>query len=224
MPSIIVECPHCGADRVGFDLAAQQQRPTLITLRGGERFRMWDVLATCSKCEEAIIAVFSQNEYADARSPKSPTECKSDPENWGFSLVYVLPPPQPSRVPEHLPELLPNIFLQASNALKRGDWDASGAMSRKTIDVATKDLMQNEARQIRDLGPRIDALAKAGRLTEDLRQWAQHVRLGGNDAAHDEDPFTKAEAEELLDFTELFLTYVYTLPGRLKEKMKPHPS
>jgi Domain of unknown function (DUF4145) len=32
-------------------------------------------------------------------------------------------------------------------------------------------------------------------------QWAHHVRLEGNDAAHDEDPFTKDEAEELLDFT-----------------------
>jgi hypothetical protein len=29
---------------------------------------------------------------------------------------------------------------------------------------------------------------------------------------HDEDPFTQAEAEELLGFVELYLTYVYTLP------------
>jgi hypothetical protein len=32
------------------------------------------------------------------------------------------------------------------------------------------------------------------------------VRLGGNDAAHDEDPFTQAEAKELLGFVELYLT------------------
>jgi Domain of unknown function (DUF4145) len=80
--------------------------------------------------------------------------------------------------------------------------------------------MRDVAGQHRNLGPRIDALAKAGRLTNDLQKWAHHVRLEGNDAAHDEDPFTGPEAEELLDFTELFLTYVYSLPGRLKDKMK----
>ena len=29
-------------------------------------------------------------------------------------------------------------------------------------------------------------------------------------------PITKEEAEELLDFVELYLTYVYTLPERLR--------
>jgi Domain of unknown function (DUF4145) len=95
-------------------------------------------------------------------------------------------------------------------------------MSRKTVDAATKDLMKDQAKQIRDLAPRIDALATAGKLTEDLRAWAHQIRLDGNNAVHDEKPFTKEEAEELLDFTELFLTYVYTLPGRLAAKKKPH--
>ncbi len=30
--------------------------------------------------------------------------------------------------------------------------------------------------------------------------------------------FTNKETDELLDFAELYLTYVYTLPGRLKER------
>jgi hypothetical protein len=62
---------------------------------------------------------------------------------------------------------LPNIFAQAENALKRGLYDASGAMSRKTVDVATKLLIKEVAKQVRDLAPRIDALAKHGKLTED---------------------------------------------------------
>ncbi len=44
------------------------------------------------------------------------------------------------------------------------------------------------------------------------------MRLGGNEAAHDEDPYTQEEAEELLSFAELYLTYVYSLPGRLKAR------
>ena len=79
-----------------------------------------------------------------------------------------------------------------------------------------------EPRMPRDMAPRIDALATKGVITQDLREWAHQIRLDGNDAVHDEDPFKKEEAEELLDFTELFLTYVYTLPGRLAAKKRPH--
>ena len=68
----------------------------------------------------------------------------------------------------------------------------------------------------------IEALAEKGSLTPDLKAWAHEVRLGGADAAHDLDPFKKEEAQELLDFAELYLTYVYTLPARLKERREAH--
>jgi hypothetical protein len=218
MPSIVAECPYCGAEKVGFYIIGQYERQGVVVVHH-DRLRFWDELAVCTKCERGVIAVYA---HTDTLPPKhsSPQMCPSDPENWGYKLVEVLPRPRPSRAPDHLPDPLPNIFLQAANALKRGDWDASGAMSRKTVDVATKLLMKDVAKQVRDLAPRIDALAERGKLTEDLRQWAHHVRLDGNDASHDEDPFTKDEAEELANFTELFLTYVYSLPGRMKDKMK----
>jgi hypothetical protein len=218
MPSFNAECPHCAAENVGFLIVAEQERPSLAETNSG-RFIFWDAMATCTTCEWAVIAIYSHI-APGARKKNTPQACPSDPENFGFKLMEVLPHPRPSQAPDHLPEPLPNFFLQAENALKRGYWDASGAMSRKTLDVATKLLMKDAEKQVGNLGPRIDTLAARGKLTEDLRQWAHHVRLEGNDAAHDEDPFTKDEAEELLDFTELFLTYVFSLPGRMKDKMK----
>ena len=221
MPSIILPCPHCGAESVGFYIASDRMRPSTVNSYHVPH-RVWDDLAICTKCEHAVIVVYALSE-SDVARQSSPAQCPSDPENWGFKLIDVLPRPRPSRAPEHLPDPLPNIFVQAANALKRGDWDASGAMSRKTLDVSTKLLMKDAAKPVGNLGPRIDALAKQGKLTEDLQQWAHHIRMDGNDASHDEDPFTKDEAEELLDFTELFLTYVFTLPGRMKDKMKSPP-
>jgi len=35
---------------------------------------------------------------------------------------------------------------------------------------------------------------------------------------HDPAPYSKNEAEELVDFAELYLTYVYTLPKRLADR------
>jgi hypothetical protein len=96
--------------------------------------------------------------------------------------------------------------------------NASGAMSRKVIDVSTQQLLGDEGKKYGNIRDRIDVLAEKNALTPDLKDWAHEVRLGGNDAAHDKDPYSKEEAEELLDFTELYLTYVYTLPGRLNER------
>jgi hypothetical protein len=91
-------------------------------------------------------------------------------------------------------------------------------MSRKVVDVSTQQLLGEESKKYGSIKARIDALAKNGTITPDLGKWAHEVRLGGNEAAHDEAPYLQPEAEELLDFAELYLTYVYTLPRRLEER------
>lgn len=95
-------------------------------------------------------------------------------------------------------------------------------MSRKVVDVSLQQhsiaTFGEDAKKYKTIFDRIEALAAQNVLTPDLKDWAHQVRLGGADAAHDADPFTPAEAGELLDFAELYLTYVYSLPGRLKER------
>jgi hypothetical protein len=91
-------------------------------------------------------------------------------------------------------------------------------MSRKVVDVSSQQLLGQDSKKYGNIRDRIDALAERKLLTPDLQDWAHQVRLGGNDAAHDEDPYTIEEASELLGFAELYLTYVYTLPGRLKTR------
>ena len=86
------------------------------------------------------------------------------------------------------------------------------------MDVSTQQLLGEKSKDFKNIYDRIEALASGGRLTPDLRDWAHQLRLGGADAAHDLDPFTQEEADELLGFAELYLTYVYTLPERLKER------
>jgi hypothetical protein len=55
-----------------------------------------------------------------------------------------------------------------------------------------------------------------GRITADIRQWADHVRIVGNEALHDPDDFTESDAKSLRYFTEMFLRYVFELPGKVK--------
>ncbi|MBI4968850.1 MAG: DUF4145 domain-containing protein [Rhodospirillales bacterium] len=98
----------------------------------------------------------------------------------------------------------------------RGNWDACGMAGRKALDLATKHLDQSLADT--KLVGRIDALAEAHRITPDLKEWAHEVRRLGNDAAHEDDPFSKDDAEALIKFTRTFLEYAFTLPGSLAKR------
>jgi hypothetical protein len=91
-------------------------------------------------------------------------------------------------------------------------------MSRKVLDVSTQKLLGEDAKKFSTIQKRIDELASRHALTPDLQEWAHVVRLEGNDASHDEDPYTQEEADELLSFVDLYLTYVYTMPGKLKAR------
>ena len=66
------------------------------------------------------------------------------------------------------------------------------------------------------LKKRIEAAAADYKLTPELAEWAHQIRDLGNDAAHEEDPFSEREAREIAAFTDLLLQYVFTLPGTLQ--------
>jgi hypothetical protein len=215
MPSLVLECPHCGAEKMAFTLMCEiaATTPPAMTAR-------YRTLLICGGCEEAVIGVFDRQIVTNSypQHGLTPASCQSDPRRNQWQLTAIYPKPEPSKCPPHTPDDLKRIFLQASDSLKRNAPDASGAMSRKVVDVSTQMLLGEKSKDYRTIYDRIEALADKGTLTPDLRDWAHEVRLGGNDAAHDLDPFQKEEAEELLDFAELYLTYVYTLPNRLKER------
>ena len=211
MPSMILECPHCGAEKIGFTLAAEVLGVEKTSL-GYSRYR---VLLICSNCEDAVVAVIDYGRHAVGHSPMG---CGSNPVQNGWKLRRVYPTPKPSSCPRLTPDDLKRLYVQADNAFKRGDADASGTMSRKVVDVSTQQLLKEKSKDYENIFQRIEALAEQGKLTDELKDWAHQIRIGGADAAHDLDPYTDEEAEEQLEFAELYLIYVYTLPKRLEER------
>jgi len=61
------------------------------------------------------------------------------------------------------------------------------------------------------------------RITPDIRSWGDNVRIDGNDALHDADDFTEEDAKPLRLFTEMFLRYVFELPGEVAAFRAPPP-
>jgi hypothetical protein len=93
---------------------------------------------------------------------------------------------------------------------------------RKVIDIATLALDPTlKSRQ--NLEQRIDALYEAGKLSAGLRGLAHVIRLDGNEEVHEPDLTDEAEASQLKDFTELFLTYVFTMPAAVSKAVARRP-
>lgn len=131
-------------------------------------------------------------------------------------LSEVQPPPPVPTIPEHLPDNIAFFFRQAAEAGSQASLrDAAVMMCRKTLEAALKVIEPDLGDRLL-LAPRIRKLAESGCLTSDLADWAEHIRLLGNEAAHETDPVDFEEARELVEFTRLVLIYLFTLPEMVR--------
>ncbi len=128
------------------------------------------------------------------------------------------PSPNENKVPNDVPQNVAEYFLQARGSAQRGFWDAAGAMFRKALDVSLRTLNPGAKGTIYE---RIESLPEGAGVTKAMKDWAHAVRRLGADAAHDEDPFTKEETEDLEYFTDAFLTYAFSLPALVRSHQKP---
>ena len=64
---------------------------------------------------------------------------------------------------------------------------------------------------------RLEFLHETHKITPDMRSWADHVRVEGNAALHDPEEFAEADAKSLRLFTEMFLRYIFELPGAVRK-------
>ena len=151
-----------------------------------------DVFAVCGYCERGVIFAYSFHRHERQ-----------------LRNVY---PSLPSTMPTHLSSRVKSLYGQGLDNLRKNP-DASGMTFRKTLDVALKERFGNGG----TLWKRIKKAADERQLTPELAEWADQIRIYGNDAAHEEEPFSKKDAESLHAFTRLVLIYLFSLPGMLNE-------
>lgn len=94
----------------------------------------------------------------------------------------------------------------------------SGNAYRTTLERALCELAENDSRA--RLDKRIENLFKNGKLTEDLKNFALHIRSLSADASHTYNEFSLDELNELRIFTQLFLRYTFTLPAMIPDDSK----
>lgn len=86
-------------------------------------------------------------------------------------------------------------------------------MYRSALDITTK-AMPGVPKDL-NFYNRLKWLHENHHITQQMKDWADHVRVDGNEALHDPEEFEEADAKPLRLFTETFLRYVYELPGEV---------
>ncbi|HEL7629284.1 TPA: DUF4145 domain-containing protein [Stenotrophomonas maltophilia] len=196
-------CPHCLAESVGMSYVATAAPkgvdPTVV-------FR-------CNACNDLVCVSISYRStnhgWITGENGEFQKVCRSQ----GAEIRKIYPAPGRLEVPQHISPSVERAYIQGAHNAARGHADAAAAMYRKALDVATREI--DPALAGKNLAPRIDALHKAGKLTDDLKEWAHLIRLDGNHGAHDDDELSEEEIAQLASFTELFLTYTFTLPAQV---------
>ena len=100
--------------------------------------------------------------------------------------------------------------------LNARQYTAAGLMFRKALERAAAALCDNGGPPDRGLAGRIESLADRGILVPAMKELAHLIRLGGNEAAHDDEEFDELRAGQLAEFTHFFLMFAFTLPELLR--------
>jgi hypothetical protein len=126
--------------------------------------------------------------------------------------------------PDGLPEAIERAFEEGLKSHAAGAPNAALCMWRRALDEALTDLEAPKG----NLPTRLDWLVSERGLAPDLREWADHARIGGKLAAHgtggeewgeDEKRWgTQGDSESVRDFLLSFLEYVYVMPKRNAER------
>lgn len=201
MPNQIrFDCPHCRTKQCGFSVFGY------MPVRATDTWNWGTLLAAqCPICSGGLF--LHSDVAANAVAAWTQSGASAPP----ISLSYPEPPNEIA--PEHIPPNVQRAFeVGVANLEVAGHENAAGMMFRRALELAVKSL--NPIGQ-GELAKRIEALDH-GLATISMKEWAKHVRLGGNDAAHGEDELTREEAIELRDFTETFLVYAFTLPEKVR--------
>jgi uncharacterized protein DUF4145 len=185
----------------------------------------YEAFALCRHCHRGTIFILSEKSDADYKYVHKVgllgIEGAAANRYLGVEGYISLKDKAATPPPEHLPKEIEAAFKEAATCLAVGCFNAAGTMFRLCVDLATRSMLPAEdtpgldALVRRILARRLSWLFANGRLPEGLKELSSCIRDDGNDGAH-AGTLTRAEAEDLLDFTTALLTRLYTEPERLR--------
>lgn len=173
----------------------------------------------CPKCHFPSCAHLEADGRSGDIGPNNVHEQSGEISDHGWRLRTLWPTPPPLLIPENLPADVERIYIQAErNFPVAGNEEAAGTMYRKALDVGLTIIAPSVTGVLKT---RIAKLVQQNLLTPSLGEWADQIRLLGNETAHDIDQPTRDELESLRNFSDLVLRYLFTLPALVTARKAP---
>ena len=187
---MLLECPDCEAV-VDAEVVSTYE----ITNDDHESVRT--SFARCPKCQGPFLA----REWTDIWD-----------DTWSAPVrLYPLPE---SLLGESLPKPIRAAFAEAQKSFKAKCYTASAIMCRKTLEgiCAVHDINKG------NLAVRLKAMKDQALIESRLYEWAEALRIFGNEAAHDVDvTIAPRDAADIIDFTNALIEYVFTFRDKFEE-------
>ena len=184
------------------------------------------MILECTSCEalvnaEMLYSYVRQSDevelhnYVLLKCPNCDGPLLVDDNFWlGAVRLY---PPTDDRVNPALPDPLKNAYKEAIACFKSKAYTATAIMCRKTLEgicVVHGVKGGNLVKSLKDLMDK-------GVIESRLFEWADALRISGNEAAHDVNVTTSPEdARDILEFTNALLEYVFTFRDKFEEFKK----
>lgn len=185
------------------------ETPALATIQGlaywdgmsSDRLTMEDVpieyaLVQCSECR--VAAVQLRGDYGEGFDEDSPT------------IAY----PAPRRLSWNIPEPLRREFEEARTCFAAKAYEATVVMARRVLEGTCR---ENEIHE-RNLVKGLAKLKEIGLIDNTLAEWADALRILGNEGAHyTGEQVQRDDSEDALAFAEALLDHIYVLRKRFVE-------
>ncbi|CAM1339396.1 DUF4145 domain-containing protein [Tenacibaculum aestuarii] len=118
---------------------------------------------------------------------------------------------------KNCPKIVFNPYKEALKCYRAHAYDACVIMCRKGIEAICIDKGENKG----DLANKLKSLNSKGVLENTLYNWANELRLIGNDGAHSHNQIVnQQDAKEAVDFFDALITYLYHLVNQYEKLIK----
>lgn len=224
MPTIVQDCPRCVAQSMTFDILADVH----VGIQD-EWVHRFEVCAVCRRCYRPTLMRLVLEQYGARELFKesgSITKSKAFDVSVFFRFGgYVnLADVSAKPAPADLPPDITTIFEEASRCLAVNCPNASSAMFRLCLDIATKSLLPDDAEPLdkhtrRNLAPRLRWLFENAVLPSDLKSLSAAVKDNGDEGVH-EGSMSQLDAEDIYDFAFALLDRLYSEPARIEAAAK----
>lgn len=220
-----IECPFCGTTDISCTIIAFSQKSNHTNSLKPTRTNN-DSIGQCQGCFSYLLLYFrvlnkhnspgTESHFVDF-DELSGLINQFNGKKYSITLLGTSPKKTPELIPDHLPNNVRRALLDAEKALNHGLYSPAAGYYGKAVDRAITPLLKNPPARAM-LGQKLALLADMALLPTAMIDWINLIKDDRNFALHDDDrDFDNAEEiEPTREFTQMLLTYLYTMPEKVK--------